>query len=194
MLTIHSITNHSIFTAAFPHAASCVNDRIHIFSLARPSSENMNSLPQCSLYPMGLPRQLCCVRTMGAVSCRCFLFPVSVSWYYSPKRKLALIAPPSRTQLCLTPYMGLSDHLSKLPSIQEDWWSIVQSHALSTFSFHHSIVLTKRVTQQPAVNVKMLYCCALQQVLLQSVLMLLPGLLRKVSRGCDDVTESIYKA
>lgn len=70
-----------------------VNDRILILSLSGPSSENMNSLPQCSLYPMGLPRQLCCVRTMGAVSCPHFLFPVSVSWYYSLKRKLALSPP-----------------------------------------------------------------------------------------------------
>lgn len=71
----------------------CVNDRIPIFRLSRHCRENMNSPPECSLHPVGLPRQLCCVRTMGAVSCPCFLFPVSVSWYYSLKRKLALSAP-----------------------------------------------------------------------------------------------------
>lgn len=72
----------------------CMNDRNPIFSLSRPSGENLNSLPWCSLYPMGLPWQLRCVQTMGAVSCRRFLFPVSVSWYYSLKRKLAPSAPP----------------------------------------------------------------------------------------------------
>lgn len=39
----------------------------------------------------------------------------------------------SRTRLRPTPYMDLCSHLSKLPDIEEVWWSVIQSHAPLTF-------------------------------------------------------------
>ncbi len=154
----------SVRAVSFHSALPVITECVQLRSAAQPPCEQQDSrfqslqnlilLPQCSLYPVGWPWQLCCVRTMGAVSCSCFLFPVSVSWYYSPKRKLVLSAPPSPP-----PRYLLSDAAPCNPLYGPVWPFIKTSQHLGSLvvrcpitcspdlSFHHSIVLTKRVTQ-----------------------------------------------
>lgn len=85
--------------------------------------------------PARRPWQQCCVCTMGAVSCSCFLFPVSVSWYYSPKRKLLPSLPPFQH----TPSHLLSDAAPRLAVKGPVRPFITTSQHLGSCAVHHPI-------------------------------------------------------
>lgn len=147
LLAVGTLPDHWICTAAFDHVAS-VWTTAFPFSVSAGRTVRTWTHSQCSLYPTGWPWQPRCVRTMGAVSCPCFLFPVSVSWCYSLERKLAFSAPHLLLDATLCnplygpvwPFIKTSQHLGRL---------VVRCPITCSLdlSFHLSIVLTKRVTQ-----------------------------------------------
>lgn len=67
--------------------------------------------------PAGWPWRPRSFRTMGVISCSCFLFPVCVSWRYSLKRKLALIVPPHLLLDAGPPARACHGHKSQFPGI-----------------------------------------------------------------------------
>lgn len=70
---------------------------------------------------------------MGAVSCSCFLFPVSVSWYYSPERKL----PPPAPTHTVAPPLGCSSVFGRTRTRPTIYHNFPASRKLCRSSSNH---------------------------------------------------------
>lgn len=132
--------------------------------------------------------------TMGAVSCSCFLFPVSVSWYYSPKRKLAHVAPASLplfsdAALCKPLHGPVWPFITTSP--RPGWLVACRPITCSAdLSFHRPIVWTGRGdTMARCERENVLLRCFLSRCHFSQLL----GLFKIDLRGCEVVSESIYE-
>lgn len=135
---------------------------------------------------------------MGAVSCSCFLFPVSVSWYYSPERKL----PPTPTHT-VAPPLGCSSVFGRTRTRPTIYHNFPASRKLCRPSSNHMArwpspplchcfefkrVHTMAPSRTPTCFI------AVQYGRFLDFNQLLPGLLGDVCTGWDDAAGLIYHA